>query len=811
MVSWLALSRIGQYLFSSKSPLKATARLARWLTIFFLLTSGTLVAVTLFLLFTPVTAVIQRWLLLCQLALTLLLIALRGGTWTLLRKDFVARISELVKGQQRTDTSSTDAPNDGQVREPRFRKLAENPHDFVCIWDVAAHRWTYYNRPQFLDHASIELFHDPTFLQHVHPDDRKEVQSRWLKLADSAKEEQFEARLCNAKGEWEWLHIRQRILSLDDVGNPAQVLLFLDIITDRKNYELALHQANETAEVATRSKSEFLANISHEIRTPMNGVVAMTSLLQATELSEEQKFYVNTIHQSSDTLLTIINDILDLSKAESGRLGIEHLPINLYRSIEEVLDLLVPKAAEKDLELVYRIARTVPVMVMGDGTRLRQILLNLVSNAIKFTPRGEICVSVEAKPVDAQQVELHFAIRDTGIGIAPDQMQRLFQPFSQADASNTRWYGGTGLGLVISKRLCELMGGTVWAESEQFVGSTFHFTVTAPIVTPTPEAIELQAIYNSHPALEQRTALIVDDNQTVRQMLQQTLSEWGMIPTLAASGADALALVTTKPPGENKSESKFDIVIIDMQMPGMAGLVLAKELRRRVAALPIVMTSALGVPMYAAGDNRYLHDLPVVVPSPLAVSDQREAVRQLGVKNILLKPIKPSVLRAALLEHLDKATVCDGADDHNAMSESKESIDGEMGRHHPLRILLAEDNVTNQKVALRMLKRIGYEADVVINGMEAVKKLHEQNYDIVLMDVQMPEMDGLEATRQIRTQIAAPNQPYIIAMTAAAMQLDREKCLESGMDDFLAKPARLEDLAQALKRYLLHPPVIVDC
>jgi signal transduction histidine kinase/CheY-like chemotaxis protein len=814
MVSWIALSRIGQYLVPSKSPSKATANIARWLIFFFILTSGFLVAVTLYLLFTPVTAATQQRLLLCQLALTLFLIALRGGAWMLSRKSFVERITELTMEQQ-IEQQQIGPSSEDPLHELRFRKVAESSHDFVCIWDVAAHRWTYYNHPQFLDHASIGLLHEPTFLQYVHPDDQEQVSARWLKITDSTKpdstnEDQFEIRLCNAKGEWEWLHVRQRVLSLDHNGNPAQILLFLNIITERKNDELALHQANQTAEVATRSKSEFLANISHEIRTPMNGVVAMTSLLQATELSEEQRFYVNTIRHSSDTLLMIINDILDLSKAESGRLGIEYLPLNLYRSVEEILDLLVPKAAEKDLEIVYHIERTVPMMVMGDGTRLRQVLLNLVSNAIKFTPQGEISVSIDAKTVDEQHVELHFAIRDTGIGIAPEQMERLFQPFSQADASNTRWYGGTGLGLVISKRLCELMGGKIWVESEQFVGSTFHFTMIAPIVTPTPEATDLQAAYNAHPALERRTALIVDDNQTVRQMLQQTLSEWGMIPTLAVSGAEALALISTKPQLDTKFDVKFDIAIIDMQMPGMAGLALAKELRRRVADLPIVMTTALGVPMYAAGDNRYLHDLPVVVPSAPAVHEQREAVRQLGVKNVLLKPIKLSILRAALLEHLDKATPHDGAETQNAAPESKESIDAEMGRHHPLRILLAEDNITNQKVALRMLKRIGYEADVVVNGLEAVKTLHEQDYDIVFMDVQMPEMDGLEATRQIRTHCAPPKQPYIIAMTAAAMQLDREKCLASGMDDFLAKPARLEDLAQALKRYLLHPPMAVE-
>jgi CheY-like chemotaxis protein len=294
--------------------------------------------------------------------------------------------------------------------------------------------------------------------------------------------------------------------------------------------------------------------------------------------------------------------------------------------------------------------------------------------------------------------------------------------------------------------------------------------------------------------LDQRRALIIDDNATACQVLQQVLSAWGMIPTLAASGLEALSLV--------RNQVRFDVVIIDMQMPGMPGLTLAKELRKLVAELPIVMTSSLGVPMYAAGDNRYLYDLPVVVTPTPGASDQHEAVRQLGVKSIVFKPVKPSLLRAALLEHLDTSKASSAGGAHDEPRKASEGIDAEMGRRHPLRILLAEDNFTNQKVALRMLKRLGYEADVAVNGPEVIKMLNLQTYDVILMDVQMPEMDGLEATRQIRAELEPSIQPYIIAMTAAAMQLDREKCLEAGMDDFLAKPARLEDLAQALRRYL---------
>ncbi len=688
----------------------------------------------------------------------------------------------------RPDIGHTSQLGERQQSELRFRNLAENSPDFICIWDIVARRWTYFNRPEFLGHTTLEGLDYPAVLQLIHPDDVDQVRESWLKLAEGPPEAPLECRFRNANGEWEWLRVRARVLSLDNKGKPAESLVTLTVTTERKQYEETLRRAKENAEAADRAKNEFLANMSHEIRTPMNGIAGMISLLQLTELSEEQRGYVDTIRQSSDTLMNILNDILDLSRAESGRLGIERQPLDLHHTVEEVLDLLTPKAVEKGLEFVYHMGHSVPITVLGDVTRLRQVLINLISNAIKFTTQGEVVVAVDAKPLDDHQVELHFAIRDTGIGIAPDQMQQLFQPFSQADSSNTRRYGGTGLGLANSKRLCELMGGRIWVESKQHIGSTFHFTITTPVV----DAAKAHDLHSPHPRLNGRTALVVDDNATVRQTLQQMMSGWGMVTIPAASSEAALELMY--------KQTRFDIAVIDMQMPGMAGLALAKRLRSLAADLPIVMTSALGAPMYAAGDNPHLHDLPIV--TTLAPNAQHEVMRQLGVTSILLKPVKPSVLHAALVKHLGAARSHPVVAHPNQSQKPKESIDLDMGCHYPLHILLAEDNLTNQKVALRMLKRLGYEADVAANGLEAVKAARQRNYDVIIMDIQMPEMDGLQATRHIRTTLATPDQPYIIAMTAAALQSDQETCLSAGMDDFLAKPARLEDLAQALKRYL---------
>jgi CheY-like chemotaxis protein len=482
----------------------------------------------------------------------------------------------------------------------------------------------------------------------------------------------------------------------------------------------------------------------------MNAVIGMTSLLIEDEtLTAEQKDFIETIRMSGDALMVIINDILDFSKMQEDKVVLEVQPFDLRSCIEESLDLVAVKATEKGLNLAYFLSETVPKMILGDPNRLRQILVNLLGNAVKFTEDGEVKLSVSSQKLDSNY-EIHFAVQDTGIGLTADQMDHLFQPFSQVDASITRKHGGTGLGLAIAKKLTELMNGSTWVESEPGNGSTFHFIIKVEVSSIGEE----EPMAKVQPELIGRHVLIVDDNKTNRHILGAYAYSWGMVPIVAPNGNDVLDWM-------RRGES-FDIAILDMNLQDIDGLTLARKIREYNKSMPLIMLSSMGENL---GSDLF--------------------------EGHLTKPIKPSQLLNILSKIVSQKPF-----NPSAMAR----IVNEKAEINLMRILLAEDNVSSQKATLQMLKRLGYKADVVANGIEALHALERQSYDLVLMDVRMPEMDGVEATRIIRERWP-DNGPKIIAITAFALQGDREKCFAAGMNDYISKPVKIIELTEVLSKY----------
>jgi PAS domain S-box-containing protein len=675
-------------------------------------------------------------------------------------RDAMGRPS-LVQGVMLDVTEAKRADEALRRSEQRYRDLVEHAQDIVFTLGPDATITSLNPAFETITGWSREEWVGRSFPPLVHPDDLGTAFDALKKIAAGRSVGAFELRILRPDGGFQVGEF-----SLTPQPEDGRVVGALGItrdITQRKLAEAELEAAREAAEEANRAKSEFLANMSHEIRTPLNAVIGLSDLLLDTTLDDEQRDYLETVRSSGDALLDVINDILDFSKIEAGRLEVEHAPFDLRACVEESLDLVTSAAAAKGIEIAYLIDQHVPPVLVGDVTRLRQVLVNLLSNAVKFTGAGEVVVTVSSRPRDERRHDVHFAVIDTGIGIPPEKMDRLFDSFSQVDASVTRRYGGTGLGLAISKRLSEIMGGGMWAESTLGAGSTFHFTVLAEIGPELPRR-ELEGAH-----LAGLRVLVVDDSATNRLILSKQLRSWDVTPVEAASAEEALELLRAE---------RFDAAVLDMIMPIMDGQSLGEVIREtpEAAVLPLVMLTSLG----RHRDGR-------VDGEPFAA--------------YLTKPVKPSRLRDVLAQVITSPRPsARAAEAEGAPAAASARPDPELGARHPLRILLAEDNVVNQKVAVKLLERMGYAPALAANGTEVLRALEQEPYDVVLMDVAMPEMDGLETTRRIRRELPEGRRPRIVAMTANAMAGDRERCFEAGMDDYVGKPIDAKALATALRR-----------
>jgi two-component system, sensor histidine kinase and response regulator len=650
-----------------------------------------------------------------------------------------------------------EALNEG---EEKFRTIIENSNDGISIVRNGIILYVNPKHLKMFGYDNPDEFIGKSANNHIHPDDLERVVR--ISLARDRGEpapDVYEFKGLRRDGNPIYIEISGARIIYH--GEPVAVT-FLRDITERKEAEKALIEARNQAEDANRAKSEFLASMSHEIRTPMNGIIGMTELTLSTELTKTQRSYLELVRISADSLLSLINNILDYSKIEARKVELEIIDFDLRNTLEQTCDMLAIKAGEKGVELICHLPPEIPTALSGDPGKLRQIILNLCGNAIKFTDAGEVVIRAEEMERENNSIYLHFTVSDTGIGIPPDMIDRIFESYTQADGSITRKYGGTGLGLTISKRLVELMGGTIWVESKQGKGSVFHFAVKFAM----SKQPGLKPLSIKKPSLAGSRVLIVDDNATNRMVLAEMLSSWGLLPMEAMNGKDASQMVKEA----FDSGAPYRLVLLDLRMPEVDGFETARNIKESDSG----------------------NDVTMVMLTSMGRKGDADLCREAGISGYLVKPIKQSELLDAIIMAMEEERVAE------SRVVTRHTVQEARMRFN---ILLAEDTEVNQRLALAILQGRGHNVTLVANGREAMDRWKDEDFDLVLMDVQMPEMDGFEATRAIREREKETGRHTpIVAMTAHGMQGDKERCIEAGMDDYVSKPIRTKELFEVMEK-----------